>query len=144
MDELRSSFEKQYNDELEKARKEWKEEEVSKLKDEFLEEKEQLLKVGFSFCKSVLSTVNAFISVSVRVKIEVKFQSLSKKFIEKQIACQQALHFVLERNELQENAQTRVKASLSRATRFRDTPKCRAKKQVTPLQVPTKRFLVPF
>ena len=50
VDELRSSFEKQYNDELEKARKEWKEKEVSKLKDEFLEEKEQLLKVGFTFC----------------------------------------------------------------------------------------------
>ena len=75
MDELRSSFDKQYNDELEKARKEWKEQEVSKLKDEFMKEKEQLLKVGFTFCYSVLSTVNAFISVSVRVKIELKFQS---------------------------------------------------------------------
>lgn len=118
MDELRSSFERQYNDELEKAREEWKEEEVSKIKDEFMKEKEQLLKVGFTFCYSVLSAFNAFISVSVRVKIEVKFQSF----------CQQALlHFAWERNELQENAQTRVKASLLRATRFRDTPKCRAK-----------------
>lgn len=54
MDELRTSFEKQYNDELEKARKEWKEQEVSKLKDEFMNEKEQLLKVGFTFCYSVL------------------------------------------------------------------------------------------
>ena len=45
MDELRSSFDKQYNDELEKARREWKEQELSKLKDEFMKEKEQLLTV---------------------------------------------------------------------------------------------------
>ena len=50
MDELRSSFEKQYNDELEKARKEWKEQEVSKIKDVFMKEKEQLLKVSKQFC----------------------------------------------------------------------------------------------
>lgn len=58
MDELRASFEKQYNDELEKARKEWKEEEVSKLKDEFMKEKEQLLKVSKQFC--VLRFVTMF------------------------------------------------------------------------------------
>ena len=58
MDELRSSFEKQYNDELEKARKEWKEEEVSKIKDEFLKEKERLLKVSKQFC--VLRFVTMF------------------------------------------------------------------------------------
>lgn len=83
VDELRSSFEKQYNDELEKACKEWKEEEVSKIKDEFMKEKEQLLKVGFTFCNSVLSTVSTFISVSVRVKIEVKSPSLNKKNLKK-------------------------------------------------------------
>ena len=58
MDELRSSFEKQYNDELEKARKEWKEQEVSKIKDEFVKQKEQLLKVSKQFC--VLRFVTLF------------------------------------------------------------------------------------
>ena len=58
MDELRSSFEKQYNDELEKARKEWKEQEVSKIKDEFMKEKERLLKVSKQFC--VLRFVTMF------------------------------------------------------------------------------------
>lgn len=58
VDELRSSFEKQYNDELEKARKEWEEEEVSKIKDEFTKEKEQLLKVSKQCC--VLCFVTLF------------------------------------------------------------------------------------
>lgn len=58
VDELRSSFEKQYNDELEKARKEWEEEEVSKIKDEFTKEKEQLLKVSKQSC--VLCFVTLF------------------------------------------------------------------------------------
>ena len=58
MDELRSSFEKQYNDELEKARKEWKEQQVSRIKDEFMKEKEQLLKVLKQFC--VLRFVTLF------------------------------------------------------------------------------------
>ena len=58
MDELRSSFEKHYNDELEKARTEWEEEEVSKIKDEFTKEKEQLLKVSEQSC--VLCFVTLF------------------------------------------------------------------------------------
>ena len=58
VDELRASFEKQYNDELEKARREWKEEEVSKIKDEFMKEKEQLLKVWKQF--GVLRFVTLF------------------------------------------------------------------------------------
>jgi len=46
VDELRISLEKEYTEQLEKARDEWKKEELTRIKDEVLKDKEQLLKVA--------------------------------------------------------------------------------------------------
>ena len=45
VDELRSSLEKQYTEELEKERDQWKKEETTRVQDEVTRNKEQLLKV---------------------------------------------------------------------------------------------------
>ena len=45
VDELRSSLEKQYTEELEKERDQWKKEETTRVQDEVTKTKEQLLKV---------------------------------------------------------------------------------------------------
>ena len=49
MDELRSSIEKQYSEQLEKACDHWKKEEMTRIQNEAMKEKEQLLKVVRSF-----------------------------------------------------------------------------------------------
>lgn len=55
MNELRSSLEKQYIEELEKERDQWKEEETTRVQDEVTRNKEQLLKVDIFNISVVLN-----------------------------------------------------------------------------------------